>query len=135
MAIIISILGIDNLGVRCANFLEMEQSLDFIEFEFDETDPHQALVAKYIRETGKTSDELMDNIIAYHLPEMLMKDPNATQEQINDAVVFSVEHITNQIKFLLTYFKLKHGIELSPEVLASMGLEPYQMVIDPVLWR
>jgi hypothetical protein len=130
MASAISILGIDNLDVECANFLAMEQPLDFIEFEFDETNPREALVAKYIRETGKTSEELMDIVAAFHLPELLMQDPNATQQQIDDAVVFSVKHISDQIKFQLTYLKLKHGIELAPELLASMGLDRYPMVID-----
>jgi hypothetical protein len=87
---------------------------------------NQVILAKYLKTVGSAKDRVIIATSAYEYPLALAQQPMSTQQELELALLQSVQSLCGQAVNLVNFFRLNKGIELTPEQLAMAGLmSPY----------
>ncbi len=99
---------------------------DFIQISISQLDPQQVRIAKYLRNTGKITSQLMEAVVAYWDSIAISEDPSSSDEDIELALLNSLNKLHCQMSYIVDYHRVKRKIQLPPETLMKLGLLPIQ---------
>ena len=89
-----------------------------------ETDPRQVLLARYLRETGRITSQLMGAADAFYYSQALAADRTVSDAAVELAVSESVLMLSGQIHRVLNFHRIDRQIVLPSEFLTRCGLVP-----------
>jgi hypothetical protein len=95
---------------------------DILKVNIIDTDSRQVLLAKYLRDTGKISSQLMGSADAFYYSYALGADRIITDSAVELAVSESVLALSGHIHRVLNFHRIDRGIVLPNEFLAQCGL-------------
>ena len=95
---------------------------DILKVNIIDTDPRQVLLAKYLRDTGKITTQLMGSADAFYYSYALGIDRTITDGAVELAMSESVLALSGQIHRVLNFHRIDRGIVLPNEFLAQCGL-------------
>jgi hypothetical protein len=95
---------------------------DILKVNIIDTDPRQVLLAKYLRDTGKISSQLMGSADAFYYSYASAVDRSISDSAVELAVSESVLALSGQIHRVLNFHRIDRGIVLPNEFLAQCGL-------------
>ena len=95
---------------------------DILKVNIIDTDPRQVLLAKYLRDTGKISSQLMGSADAFYYSYALGMDRSISNSAVELAVSESVLALSGQIHRVLNFHRIERGIVLPNQFLTQCGL-------------
>jgi hypothetical protein len=95
---------------------------DILKVNIIDTDSRQVLLAKYLRDTGKISSQLMGSADAFYYSYALGIDRSISDSAVELAVSESILALSGQIHRILNFHRIGRGIILPNEFLAQCGL-------------
>lgn len=95
---------------------------DILKVNIIDTDLRQVLLAKYLRDTGRISSQLMGSADAFYYSYASAADRSVSDATVELATSESVLALSNQIHRVLNFHRIDRGIILPNEFLAQCGL-------------
>jgi hypothetical protein len=99
---------------------------DLIQISISQSDPQQVRIAQYLRNTGKITSQLMEAVVAYWDSIAISEDPNSSEEDVELALLESLNKLHSQMFRLVDYHRVKRKIQVPSETLTRLGLLPIQ---------
>jgi hypothetical protein len=99
---------------------------DVIQISISQSDPQQIRIAHYLRSTGRITSQLMEAVIAYWDSIALLEDSTSSDEDVEIALLESLNKLHSQMFRLVDYHRVKRKIQVPSETLTRLGLLPIQ---------
>ena len=95
-------------------------------FKFDiiKSDFNQVLIAEFLKRIGKSKPTILKALYGFYASQARSERSDSSQQDIELALLESLNTLSAQMRFLVNYHRVKDGINLSPECLMSFGLLP-----------
>jgi hypothetical protein len=95
-------------------------------FKFDiiKSDLNQVIIAEFLKRIGKSKPTILKALYGFYASQARSEHPDSSQQDIELALLESLNALSAQMRFLVNYHRVKDGINLSPECLMSFGLLP-----------
>jgi hypothetical protein len=100
----------------------MATKRDILKVNIIDTDLRQVLLAKYLRETGRITSQLMGSADAFYYSYASAADRSVSDTAVELAISESILALSNQIHRVLNFHRIDRGIVLPNEFLAQCGL-------------
>jgi hypothetical protein len=112
--------------------MSSNKSKCLLKIHFLDNRTEQTILAEYLKTLGSAKDRVIVATSAYEYPLALAQQPMSTQQELELALLQSVQSLCGQAVNLVNFFRLNKGIELTPEQLAMAGLmSPYSTTQTP----
>jgi hypothetical protein len=102
--------------------MPITKTRDILKVNIIETNSRQVLLAKYLRDTGIITSQLMGAADAFYYSYALAADPNVSDAEVELATSESVLALSGQINRVLNFQRIDRGIILPNEFLSRCGL-------------
>jgi hypothetical protein len=102
--------------------MPITKTRDILKVNIIETNSRQVLLAKYLRDTGIITSQLMGAADAFYYSYALAADPNVSDAEVELATSESVLALSSQINRVLNFQRIDRGIILPNEFLSRCGL-------------
>jgi hypothetical protein len=103
-----------------------------LRIEFLDNYPTQVLLANYLRGTGDAKGHVLSAAIAYFYPIALAKTRGISQQDKEMALLDAIRGLENQKKYLIDYYRIHQGIEISSDAYSQAGSSAIATNILPV---
>jgi hypothetical protein len=90
--------------------------------KFLDTDPDQIILADYLKSTNDAKGHVLTATKAHFYAIALSEDPNSSDEDIELAILESLQLLWGQMNYIVDYHRIKRKIQLSPQSLMRFGL-------------
>jgi hypothetical protein len=97
---------------------------DMFKFDIIKSDFNQVLIAEFLKRIGKSKPTILKALYGFYASQARSEHPNSSQQEVELALLESLNTLSAQMRFLVNYHRVKDGINLSPECLMSFGLLP-----------
>jgi hypothetical protein len=105
--------------------MSINKSKCLLKVHFLDNEIAQVVLAEYLK-TGTAKDRVLTATNAYLYPLALAQQPMTTSQELELALLQSVQALQSQAVNLINFFRLNKGITLTPEQLAGIGcMYPY----------
>ena len=91
--------------------------------KFLDTDSDQIILADYLKSTNDAKGHVLTAIKAHFYAIALSEDPNSSDEDIELAILESLQSLWGQMNYIVDYHRIKRKIQLTPQSLMRFGLE------------
>ena len=101
--------------------------------KFLDTDSDQIILADYLKSTNDAKGQVLTATKAHFYAVALSEDPNSSDEDIELAILESLQSLWGQMNYIVDYHRIKRKIQLSPQSLMRFGLGPIALesVVNP----
>jgi hypothetical protein len=90
--------------------------------KFLDTDSDQVILADYLKSTNDAKGQVLTATKAHFYAIALSEDPNSSDEEIELAILESLQLLWGQMNYIVDYHRIKRKIQLSPQSLMRFGL-------------
>jgi hypothetical protein len=97
---------------------------DMFKFDIIKSDFNQVLIAEFLKRIGKSKPTILKALYGFYASQARSEHPDSSQQEIELALLESLNTLSAQMRFLVNYHRVKDGINLSPECLMGFGLLP-----------
>jgi hypothetical protein len=97
---------------------------EMFKFDIIQSDFNQVLIAEFLKRIGKSKPTILKALYGFYASQARSEHPNSSQQEVELALLESLNTLSAQMRFLVNYHRVKDGINLSPECLMSFGLLP-----------
>jgi hypothetical protein len=101
--------------------MSINKSKCLLKVHFLDNEIAQVVLAEYLK-TGTAKDRVLTATNAYLYPLALAQQPMTTSQELELALLQSVQALQSQAVNLINFFRLNKGITLTPEQLAGIEL-------------
>ncbi len=102
--------------------MAVTKTRDILKVNIIETNSRQVLLAKYLRDTGIITSQLMGAADAFYYSYALAADPSVSDAEVELATSESVLALSGQINRVLNFHRIDRQIILPNEFLSQCGL-------------
>ncbi len=99
--------------------------------KFLDTDSDQVILADYLKSTNDAKGQVLTATKAHFYAVALSEDPNSSDEDIELAILESLQSLWGQMNYIVDYHRIKRKIQLTPQSLMRFGLGP--IVLESVV--
>jgi hypothetical protein len=92
--------------------------------KFLDTDPDEVILADYLKSTSDAKGKVLTAIKAHFYAVALSEDPNSSDEDIELAILDSLQSLWGQMNYIVDYHRIKRKIQIPPQSLMRFGLGP-----------
>jgi hypothetical protein len=97
-----------------------------IRISISQTNPKQIAILNYLKATNSITNHAMEAIAAYWYSIALSDDNSSNDEDVELALLESLNKLNSQMLLLVDYHRVKRKIQVPPETLMRLGLLPIQ---------
>ncbi len=90
--------------------------------KFLDTHSDQVILADYLKSTNDAKGQVLTATKAHFYPVALSEDPNSSDEDIELAILESLQLLWGQMNYIVDYHRIKRKIQLTPQSLRRFGL-------------
>ena len=90
--------------------------------KFLDTDSDQIILADYLKSTNDAKGQVLTATKAHFYAIALSEDPNSSDEDIELAILESLQLLWGQMNYIVDYHRIKRKIQLTPQSLMRFGL-------------
>ncbi len=90
--------------------------------KFLDTDSDQIILADYLKSTNDAKGQVLTATKAHFYAVALSEDPNSSDEDIELAILESLQSLWGQMNYIVDYHRIKRKIQLTPQSLMRFGL-------------
>ena len=90
--------------------------------KFLDTDSDQVILADYLKSTNDAKGQVLTATKAHFYAVALSEDPNSSDEDIELAILESLQSLWGQMNYIVNYHRIKRKIQLTPQSLMRFGL-------------
>jgi hypothetical protein len=87
-----------------------------------DNDPDELLLANYLKSNKNVKGQLLAAAKAHFRANALSEDPNNTDEDVELAILESLQTLWCQMNYIVDYHRIKRKIHLTPQSLMRFGL-------------
>jgi hypothetical protein len=90
--------------------------------KFLDTDSDQIILADYLKSTNDAKGQVLTATKAHFYAIALSEDPNSSDEDLELAILESLQSLWGQMNYIVDYHRIKRKIQLTPQSLMRFGL-------------
>jgi hypothetical protein len=101
--------------------------------EFLDNDPKELTLANYLKSIYNAKGKVLTATQAHLYSVALSEDPNSSDEEIELAILESLQSLWGQMNYIVDYHRIKRKIQLTPQSLMRFGLGPIALesIVNP----
>jgi hypothetical protein len=90
--------------------------------EFLDNDPDELILANYLKSKKDVKGQVLNATKAHLYAIALSEDPNSADEDVELAILESLQSLWGQMNYIVDYHRIRRKIHLTPQSLMRFGL-------------